>query len=255
MCNRKSGETQVSPDFPDFKEITVPDEIFLRRIGCDGTDAWERRTGSHAYRGRIQPFEIVCDAQAVARMLQGNVAVKVHGGYVLPDQRADTLPEVALDPSIYDVTTIFDVLILTFDHTPDLWAFALNPAISRSNFPDHPHLRADREVIWNGAALHGLCIYSAAEFSITEQHHPLDAFLRQVSIFLGKHVLRLASPTKTWLGNVALSGNAHLSLDINGPCWCGDGKMYRNCCLPGEVVRFMRGIRGITVPKGLQLRF
>jgi len=204
----KSGETQVSPDFPDFKEIAVPDEIFLRKIRRDGTDAWERRASSHAYRGRIQPFDLVSDAQAVARMLKANVAVDVHGGYLLSDERADTLPEVVLDPSRYDVTTTFEVLVLTFDHTPDLWAFSLNPAISRIEFPDHPHLRGDRKVIWDGQELHGLCIYSAAEFSMAHQRSPLDTFLRQVSIFLAKTVLRLASPAKTWLGNVALSGNA-----------------------------------------------
>jgi hypothetical protein len=251
----KSGETQVSPDFPDFTEIAVPDESFLRKIRGDGTDSWERRAGSHAYRGRIQPFDLVSDAQAVARMLKGNVAIDVHGGYLLPDRRAETLAEVVLDPSLYDLTTTFDVLVLAFDHTPDLWAFSLNPAISRVEFPDHPHLRSDRKVIWSGQELHGLCIYSAAEFSIARQRSPLDTFLRQVSIFLAKTVLRLAAPAKTWLGNVALSGNAHLSHDINGPCWCGDGKTYRKCCLPGEVLRLLRTVRRITIPEGFELRF
>lgn len=255
MSVGKSGETQVSPDFPDFKEIAVPDEIFLRKIRGDGTDSWERRAASHAYRGHIQPFDLVSDARAVARMLNGNVPVDVHAGYLLPDERADTLTEVTLDPTRYDLTTTFDLLILAFDHTPDLWAFSINPAISRVEFPDHPHLRGDRKVILSGRELHGLCIYSAAEFSIAHQRSPLDTFLRQVSIFLAKTVMRQASPAKTWLGNVALSGNAHLSLDIDGTCWCGDGKTYRKCCLSGEVVRFLRTVRGITVPAGLKLEF
>jgi hypothetical protein len=246
---------QISPDFPDFREIPVPSDLFLRKIGCDGEDVWQKVMASRAFRGPIQPFGTAADANAVARMLKASAPVDVHGGYLLPDHRAETLSPVAIDPSRFDLAAVFDVLVLYFEHSPDPWAFAISPNISRSTMPRHPHLRGDRKLIWDGQVAHGLCIYSAAEYSLDRETSSIATFLRQVSIFLGKTLLWLASPGRTWLGDVALSGNAHLSLDINGPCWCGDGKTYRDCCLAGEMIRFLRGVQGITLPRGLKLEF
>jgi hypothetical protein len=101
----------------------------------------------------------------------------------------------------------------------------------------------------------------------------MPQFLAQVSIYLGRHVvwlktqrlfdqdgqmihdgLNLSSQMTNlpatsiwqkrpalftrwigyWPGTSAPNGKDHLSLDPDGPCWCGQGRIYRNCCLVWE---------------------
>lgn len=252
MSPVQAGETCVSPAFPEFGKVDIPKQVYLTKITCDGPDR-KPVTPSFAYRGTMQPFASEADSHMVARLLAGSFGVDVHGGFLLPDERAQKLPSVPVSSSSCGLTSQFDVLILGFDHTPDLWAFSLDPPISAAINKGHPHLRGDREVVWDGRTLNAFCVYSAAEFSIKGFPCRLTEFLRQVSIYLGKHVLWLASEPRRWLGNVAASGTGHLALDPLGQCWCGDGKIYKHCCLPGEVLRFLRTVRGISVPPGVQI--
>jgi hypothetical protein len=253
MYTAEAGGTYVSPAFPDFVEIPVPSDVFLTKRTCAGP-VRSRVRPARAYRGRIQPFASEGVAASAARLLNGSFGVDVHGGFLLSDERSNSLPAIELNPTRQDLTQDFEVLVLGFDHTPDFWAFSLNPAISFQTFKDHPHLRGDRELVLNGRILHGLCVYSAAEFSISHFPSPLAEFLRQVSIYLAKHLIWLTILPKKWVGNVALSGAAHLSLDPNGPCWCGDGKIYKHCCLPAEVLQALRRVKGLNVPTDLVIQ-
>jgi hypothetical protein len=245
----QTEKTQVFPAFPDFVETAIPYDVFLTKKTSFGP-LKRRVTPSHAYLGRIQPFESNGDALSVSRMLVADTSISVHGGYLLSDERAESLPATSVDPRLYDLMTAFEVMVLTFEHTIDPWVFSLAPEITALQVPMNPHLRGDRELIWNGKTLHGLCVYSAAEFFLTGHSCPMTEFLRQVSIYFGKYLFWQATIPKTWPGRVALSGLSHLKLDPNGPCWCGDGLRHKECCLPGEVLTVLRRVRGFTLPTG-----
>jgi hypothetical protein len=243
-----AGKMEVFPAFPEFIQVPVEGDYFLTKITLAG-HARRRVTPARMYRGRIQPFESDATAVAVSRLLETDRPIDVHGGFLLEEEVAKVILPKASEAEISGATRTFDILAVEFEHTPDPWAFVVSPRVSVDTEPRHPHLRADRELIWEGKRYHGLCVYSAAEFSLARPDGQMSEFLRQVSIFLGKHIIWKRSGK--WLGKVALSGAAHLGLPINGPCWCGDGKIYRNCCLPGEILKVLRTIKGITVPKDL----
>jgi hypothetical protein len=116
--------------------------------------------------------------------------------------------------------------------------------------------------------LHAFCVYSSAEFAFDSHRPLLPQFLDQVAIFLAKHVIwlktqrlfgpngvmihdgidmstvmstvpsdavwRIVPPMPTrwvgfWPGSSAVNGAGHLSLDPEKECWCGKGKLYKDC--------------------------
>jgi len=260
------------PPYPLFSQVEIPGEVYLTRIDT-GTPIKRVVKPTRAWRGPICPFEDDHAARLVARALAAERPVDVHGGYVLPPYEAHYLPSDPRELRMRSAPMVFEVMVLEFAHTPDPWVFSLSPVISRGFCLGHPHLRSDRELILDGRVLHGLCIYSAAEFSFDPLREKIPQFLDQVSIFLANHIvwsktralysvvgsqplhwiddenLFLTMPADTptqirpslrtlwkgyWPSPSAIFNKGHLNLDPNGPCWCGDGKLYKDCCRPWE---------------------
>jgi hypothetical protein len=271
------------PHFPTFNQVTIPLETWLHR--CEGRSMIRRRViPTKVWRGLIRPFETDSDAVLVSRALAAERPLDVHGGYVLPPFEAKYLRSDNREVFLTGICSAFDVLILEFSHTPHPWIFSLSPRISSSRFPNHPHLRRDRELMWEDEMLHGLCVYSAAEFDFDPQKERLEQYLAQASLFLANHAIWAKTralcalpsniplymfgdpdmystlPARTcvqrwpgfrtaWIGYwpspSAINGRGHLSLDSNGPCWCGDGRLYRNCHMAFEETFYAKPGRNI----------
>jgi hypothetical protein len=68
-------------------------------------------------------------------------------------------------------------------------AFSLRPEISWYRFPGHPHLRIDIPLQYGGRTLHGLCVYSAADFAYGRDVPRIVQFADQVSGYLARHLV------------------------------------------------------------------
>lgn len=265
------------PEYPQFMPAQSPGPLHLTSRTHDDQPTIEEVIPSRAWQGLIAPFASDEEARLALRMLAADEPISVHGGTLLPTPTAGKLKRHPMEHRIIGTGLIFDILVTEFETTPHPWVFSLSPPISQSQQKFHPHLRSDRSLQLRSKELHGLCIYSAAEFSFKPDRHPLPQFLDQVSIFLGKHVIWLKtlqlfnrggkcihdgidmntfmstipadaiwsiSPAEPnfwrgfWPGRSAANGPGHLLLNPAGECWCGKGKPYKDCCLPWERVRY-----------------
>lgn len=223
-----------------------------------------------AWQGLIQPFASDEEARQILRLLACDQAVDVAAGRITPPPEVRSIMPHAAEPRLTGCDIAFDVLVLEFEPPAHPWIFSLSPAISRSQFHNHPHLRTDRILRLSSRTIHGLCMYSAAEFEIDRALPIVPLMLNQAAIFLAKHIVWLKTqrlfniatgemlhdgigkidrpfssnsiwqiqPIEQWKGfwpgTPAESGINHLKLDPEGECWCGKGLKYGDCCLPEE---------------------
>jgi hypothetical protein len=261
--------------YPEVSAVPVPANVTLHnffRHTCKSV------TPIRAWQGIIRPFENDEAAKLTFRVLAADRPVDVLAGTIIPPIEASLMKPHDNEGRLTGCGIAFDVLILEFEPPAQPWIFSLSPQISSGLFPLHPHLRSDRVVRLPSRTLHGLCVYSTAEFLPDPNDELIPQFLNQATIWFAKHVIwtrtrRLYSipdgqllhdgvdlrslmanlpkdsiwqivPTERtawsgiWLGKVAKSGRDHLLLDRNGPCWCGQGKMYRDCCWNDEIKIF-----------------
>lgn len=248
--------------YPQFIEVPVPAAMLAER----------------AWQGLLQPFIDDERARLVLRALAADQAVNIHAGQVTALSETSLMRPHKAEFRLQNCAIAFDVLILDFPAPAHPWAFSISPILSNRKYPLHPHLRTDRILALPSRLLHGMCVYSAAEFYYDPTVPRLPQFLNQVSIYLAKHVIWLKTqrlfnlangdmihdglnrqtlaksiPGNSiwqkqpqlrtgwiglWPGRVALSGKDHLSLDPDGECWCGKGITYKGCCLPADRQRY-----------------
>lgn len=260
------------PHFPQFEEVDVPQNVFLIERTVAGVPVKTRVTPVRAWQGLITPLPDDDGACNVVRALVADADVKVDGGHVVALDNPELRP-IRAETRMRETGLSFDVLVLEFDPPSHPWVFSLSPAIRQRPERHHPHLRSDRIVELPSRTVHGFCVYSSAEFKFDESSPAMEQFLAQVSIFLAKHVVWLKTlgvvnakgevihdglsletlyssvPASNlwqrnpeeraiwlgfWPGTSAENGEAHLRLDPEKECWCGKGKLYKNCCLLWE---------------------
>jgi hypothetical protein len=83
----------------------------------------------------------------------------------------------------------FEVLILERTEPMHPVAFSLRPEISWYRFPGHPHLRFDIPLQYAGRTLHGLCVYSAADFTYVHNMPRIVQYVDQVSGYLARQAI------------------------------------------------------------------
>ncbi|WP_263367522.1 hypothetical protein [Edaphobacter bradus] len=268
----KAGQPAF-PSFPQFEQIPIPGNLTLQTLHAHGRVIIENINPLRVWRGVIKPFETDIAAKEILRLLAADRPVDVLAGQVLPTSEASLMKHHPEESRMQKTGISFDVLVVELDPPAHPWVFSLQPAISSSLFPSHPHLRSDRSIALPSRTLNGLCVYSAAEFVYDPLVPRLPQFLGQVSIFLAKHVIWLSTqklfnatgrvihdgvdmttimrnlPSNSiwqvqpdeptiwrgfWPGVAAHSGREHLTLDPKGECWCGKGSRYIDCCLERE---------------------
>jgi hypothetical protein len=257
------------PSYPQFIPVPVPDDVWLNTL-ADRTMTAVKVQPIRTWQGLIQPFASDEEARQVLRLLARDQAVDVAAGRITPSAGVHSTMPHAAESRLAGCDISFDVLALEFEPLAHPWIFSLSPAISRSEFYNHPHLRTDRILRLPSRTVHGLCMYSAAEFTFDRAQPIVPQALSQAAIFLAKHVVwqktqRLFNiatgemihdgvgnidrpfrpdsiwqvhPTEQWKGfwpgTEAENGVNHLKLDPEGECWCGRGLKYANCCRPEE---------------------
>jgi len=275
LCGK--GASAPFPSYPHFISTSIPENVYLETIS-GGVLAKNPVQPIRAWQGTIQPFVDDQCAREAMRTLQLDRPVDVAAGRIsVPPEVGSVIPSPQ-ESRLIQCDVVFDVLVLEFESPAHPWVFSLAPTISKREFPDHPHLRADRILQLPSRTVCGLCLYSAAEFEFDPNIPAVPQLLNQVAIFLGKHIIwtkirRLfdvrrgviidegmsesaevnripinsiwqAQPVERWLGfwpgTSAASGRDHLSLNPHGPCWCGSGLLYGDCHHPEEEIMWGR---------------
>ena len=265
------------PEYPQFTLIEAPGRLHLATRTSAGLPIMEEMTPTRVWQGLITPFEMDEDARLALRMLAADRAISVHGGSLHPGPEAHLMQPHPAESRLIGTDVVFDVLVTEFEAPAHPWAFSLSPAIFQRPQKFHPHLRSDRSLRLPSRELHAFCVYSSAEFAFDSHRPLLPHFLNLVAIFLAKHVIWLKTqrlfgpngimvhdgvdmstvmstvpsdaiwrivpltPTRWigfWPGSSAVNGVDHLSLNPEGECWCGKGKLYKDCCLPWERAQY-----------------
>jgi len=268
------------PEYPQFVSVEVPGPLHLTSRTPTGLPTIEEMTPTGVWQGLITPFETDEEARLALRVLAADHAIAVHGGTLHPGPEANFIKPHPAEPRLAGTGLTFDVLVTEFEAPAHPWAFSLSPAIFQRPQRFHPHLRSDRSLRLLSRELHAFCVYSSAEFAFDSHRPLLPQFLDQVAIFLAKHVIwlktqrlfgpngvmihdgidmstvmstvpsdaiwRIVPPMPTrwvgfWPGSSAVNGAGHLSLDPEKECWCGKGKLYKDCCLRWEQTQYSIG--------------
>jgi hypothetical protein len=143
-----------------------------------------------AWRGRIQPYRSDDDARNLLAALENGRNISCDQGY-LHGGAEDSERTAAhwAKPFLVSMAQKFEVLVLERPEPMHPVAFSLSPEISWYRFPGHPHLRTDIPLQYAGRTLHGLCVYSAADFAYTSNAPRIVQFADQVAAYLARHLV------------------------------------------------------------------
>jgi len=261
------------PLFPQFVAVELPTNVFLMDRNALGQSVKTRVHPIRAWQGILTPFANDTEAKQVLRSLAADRPIAVDGGRLVPMPESAMMKVQDAESRMSEMSISFDVLVLEFEPPAHPWVFSLSPPIFQRPQRHHPHLRSDRLLELPSRTLHGFCVYSASEFTFESSQPVIPQFLAQVSIFLGKHAVwmrtqrlfgmgrkilhdgidlstvastipvdacwqRRPATFTTWVGywpgTGAENGANHLLLDPNKECWCGKGRLYKDCCLIWE---------------------
>lgn len=257
------------PSYPQFISVPVPDCVWLNTL-VDRKFIPAKVQPVSAWQGLVQPFASDEEARLILRLLASDKAVDIVAGRILASPETGSIMPHAAERRLTDCRVAFDLLVLELEPPAHPWVFSLSPAISRTEFYNHPHLRTDRILRLPSRTVHGFCIYSAAQFRLDRALSIVPQVLNQAAIFLAKHIVwqktqRLFNmatgevlhdgigsvdhpfPSNSiwqihpieqwrgfWPGTEAENGVNHLKLDPEGECWCGKGLKYKDCCRSEE---------------------
>lgn len=128
-------------------------------------------------------------------------------------------------------------------------AIALEPAITYSEYPDHPHINCCQILKIGGREClmpDSLCyIENPKDLGDNEYMRLLNAF-DEIVIWLLRHQVWLETRKQKrpglWIGPETSRENMYMAmrLDPNGSCRCGKEKAYRNCHMPADVAAINR---------------
>jgi hypothetical protein len=157
-----------------FYQVEVP-------IGTSATRAW---------RGRLQPYRSDDDARNLVNIFERSGSVSCDQGFLScgAENAARTAGHWA-NPFLVSMAQQFEVLILERQERMHPVAFSLRPEISWYRFPGHPHLRVDIPLRYAGRTLHGLCVYSAADFGYARNVPRIVQYVDQVAGYLARHLV------------------------------------------------------------------
>jgi hypothetical protein len=161
------------PDYPQFERAPVP-------IGSGATCAWE---------GVIQPFVDDAAGCRFLRCVEVGLPFDVVEGTIIAHP-SSTIRHWA-DPWLVEMGIRFRLFVLEFSGAQHPRAYALQPEISRSSHPLHPHLRTDLAITVGRRQLPALCVYSGAEFSYSPEWPRIVQFLDQTAAYIGRHIIWL----------------------------------------------------------------
>lgn len=159
------------PEYPQFERTAVP-------LGTGAVSAW---------KGVIQPFADDDSAQRFLGCLEQRVPVEIVEGRI--NSPAANAQRHWANPWLVQMQAKFLLLILEFDGTEHPRAYSLQPEISNSSHPLHPHLRHDKMIKVGRQELPALCIYSGAEFHYSPTLPRIVQFLDQLSTYMGRHLI------------------------------------------------------------------
>jgi hypothetical protein len=161
------------PDYPQFERVPVPD-------GSDAICAWI---------GTIQPFGDDAAGRAFLRRIEAKLPFDVVEGTIIAHPLSNTRHWA--DPWLVGMGMRFRLLVLEFNGSKHPRAYALQPEISRSSHPLHPHLRTDLVITVGRRELPALCVYSGAAFSYSPGWPRIVQFLDQTATYIGRHIIWL----------------------------------------------------------------
>jgi hypothetical protein len=161
------------PDYPQFEQVPVPD-------GSDASSAWI---------GTIQPFSDDTAGRKFLRCVEEGLPFEVVEGTILSNPPSNSTHWA--DPWLVAMGMRFRLLILEFDDQEHPRAYSLQPEISRSSHPLHPHLRADLVINVGRRELPALCVYSGAVFNFSPKWPRIVQFLDQTAAYIGRHIIWL----------------------------------------------------------------
>jgi hypothetical protein len=178
-----SAPVLVNPTFESAVELDDYYSTFFEVEVPTGTSA------IRAWQGVLQPFkndECACDLLHAFEngipILSDRATLFSKDGHVKKTERW-------AEPFLVSMAERFQVLILEYDEPHHPVAFSVRPEISGYRFPGHPHLRRDIFLQYGGRTLHGLCVYSAADFVYRLDIPRIVQFVDQVSGYLGRHLI------------------------------------------------------------------
>ena len=147
-------------------------------------------SASRAWRGRLQPYRSDDEARNLITVLERGSTVSCDQGFLSIGAGIceRTAPHWA-KPFLISMAQQFEVLILERPEPMHPIAFSLHPEISWYGFPGHPHLRSDIPLQYAGRTLHGLCVYSAADFMYARNVPRIVQYTDQVSGYLARHLV------------------------------------------------------------------
>lgn len=168
------NEVELDDYYAAFYHIEVPP-------GTSATRAW---------RGRLQPYRSDDVARNLLTILESGRSVNCDQGFLsCGAESSERTAAHWAKPFLGSMAQQFEVLILERPEPMHPVAFSLSPEISWYRFPGHPHLRFDIPMQYAGRTLHGLCVYSAAEFTYVRNVPRIVQYVDQVSGYLARHLV------------------------------------------------------------------
>ena len=179
-----AAAAQLSPYIGDAVELDDYYTAFYQVEVPHGTSA------IRAWRGRVQPYRSDDDARNLLTTLESGSSVSCDQGYLCAGEgNSERTTTHWAKPFLVSMAQPFEVLILERPTPMHPVAFSLRPEISWYRFPGHPHLRCDIPLQCGGRTLHGLCVYSAADFAYSGNVPRIVQFVDQVATYLARHIV------------------------------------------------------------------
>lgn len=163
----------LTPEYPQFAQVEPPD---------DGLTV-------SAWRGDLQPFANDAAARSILCDIEAERTLWVSAGSIRPSISAE---QHWADPVLIGMDTTCEVMLCTqVDAMPR--AYLLYPRF-QPHYADtliHPHPRVDQTILHEGKPLPGLCVFSCAEMTLSEDTDIYTQFLDQVTQYVAKHLIWL----------------------------------------------------------------
>jgi hypothetical protein len=172
------GAAPEIPDYPQFEQVPVP-------AGSGATCAWE---------GTIQPFVDDAAGSRFLRCVEAGLPFDVVEGTIIAHPSSNARHWA--DPWLVEMDMKFRLLVLEFSGSQHPRVYALQPEISRSSHPLHPHLRTDLVITVGRRELPALCVYSGTVFTFSSEWPRIVQFLDQTSAYIGRHIIWLKTRIK-----------------------------------------------------------
>jgi hypothetical protein len=163
----------LTPDYPQFAPAEPP---------ADGITV-------SAWRGGLQPFANDAAARSILCDMEAERTLWVSAGSI---RASSSTEQHWAHPLLVDMDAQCEVMLhMRAEAMPR--AYLLSPRF-QPHYADtliHPHPRADHTISHDGRPLPGLCVFSAAELTFSEDTDFHTQFLDQLTQYVAKHLIWL----------------------------------------------------------------